>query len=188
MNFPINKYSVSSPKSRRPVAPGTCSQFVAIPCCFMAYEEKHLPAFERRYWPCRRLGNICLTPSCQRCLPRPPLPDRLIPAPRYRIQLPPGAVLMTLVAKQVSNRHPYGLGPPVPVVWGVESGADFGMFRSTGERGGESIGVGDASCEGGTYMPPVVWLQAVYAAELFRDVELGRILKVSDPAHVGFFC
>ena len=154
----------------------------------MAYEKKHLPTLERGYWPCHRLGNISLTPFCKRCLPRPPILDRGIHAPRHGFQLPSGAVLVTILAEQVSDRHPYGVWPPVLVVWGAEGGADFAVFRSTGESGDEGILVGDTSCEVGAYVPLVIWLQPIDAAESLRDVELGRILKVGDPAHVGFFC
>jgi hypothetical protein len=94
---------------------------------------------------------------------------------------------MAILAEQVSDRHSYGVWPPVLLVRRAEGGADFGVFRSAGERGSEGIRVGDASCEAAAFVPLVIWLQAIDAADLLRHVELGGIFKVGGPverAHV----
>ena len=61
------------------------------------------------------------------------------------------------------------------------------MFRSAGERGSEGIRVGNASSQFGAYVPLVIWLQTIDAAELLGHVELSWIFEVCDTAHVGFF-
>ena len=96
-------------------------------------------------------------------------------------------MLVPVLTEQFSDWHPYGIWPPVPVVWRAERGADLGVFRSAGERGSEGIRVGNASRQFGAYVPLVIWLQTINAAELLGHVELGRIFEVCHPAHVGFF-
>jgi hypothetical protein len=96
-------------------------------------------------------------------------------------------VLVPVLTEQFSDWHPYGFWPPVSVVWRAERGADLGVFRSAGERGGEGIRVGNASRQIGAYVPLVIWLQTINAAQLLGLVELGWIFEVCDPAHVGFF-
>ena len=111
---------------------------------------------ERGYWPCHRLRNIRLALFCQRCSPRVPIFKRGIHASRQWFQLPSGAELVTILAEHVSDRNPYGVWAPVLVVWHAKGDPDFGVFRAAGERGGEGIRIGDASCKVGAYVPLVI--------------------------------
>src|SRR5580704_6681012 len=161
--------------------------FVPVSRLVMTHDKNEVPALECGYWPCPRPRDIRLAVFCERCAPRVPVVSRRIHASRHRFQLPSGAELIAILAEQVSDRHSNGVWPLVLLVWRAEGGADLGVFRSAGERGSEGIRVGDASCEAAAFVPLVIWLQAIDAADLLRHVELGRIFKVGGPAHVGFF-
>jgi hypothetical protein len=94
---------------------------------------------------------------------------------------------VAVLAEQVSDRHPHGIWALAVVVRHAEGTLDFRVVRSAGEGGSEGVRVGDASCEVGAYVPLVIWLQAIDAAESLRRVELSRIFKVGGPAHIGLF-
>lgn len=152
----------------------------------MAYKENDVTALERGYWPCRGFLNIRLAPVCRCCSPRAPVAHRGIHASRHWFQLPSGAVLVTILAEQVSDRHPNRVWPLVLVVGRAEGAANAGVLSPAGERGRKGVLVGDAGCAIGAYVPLVIWPEAIDAAMLLCRVELGGIFKVGGPARVGF--